>query len=102
MDQLRAIKVFVRVIDEGSFAAAARALDLAPAVVTRLVAELVLKSLDTPLVGATVIDQFGAQHQGVPLLAVHGCRCRRVSGRSHAGPDRFTRHLLGDLPWPSH
>ncbi|HEV6968452.1 MULTISPECIES: LysR family transcriptional regulator [Roseateles] len=40
MDQLRAIKVFVRVIDEGSFAAAARSLDLAPAVVTRLVAEL--------------------------------------------------------------
>lgn len=40
MDQFRAIKVFVRVIDEGSFAAAARALDLAPAVVTRLVAEL--------------------------------------------------------------
>ena len=40
MDQLRAIKVFVRVVDEGSFAAAARALDLAPAVVTRLVAEL--------------------------------------------------------------
>jgi len=40
MDQLRAIKVFTRVIDEGSFASAARALDLAPAVVTRLVAEL--------------------------------------------------------------
>jgi DNA-binding transcriptional LysR family regulator len=40
MDQLRAIRVFVRVIDEGSFAAAARALDLAPAVVTRLIAEL--------------------------------------------------------------
>ncbi len=40
MDQLRAIRVFVRVIDEGSFAAAARALDLAPAVVMRLVAEL--------------------------------------------------------------
>jgi DNA-binding transcriptional LysR family regulator len=40
MDQLRAIKVFVRVIDEGSFAGAARALDMAPAVVTRLVAEL--------------------------------------------------------------
>ncbi|MDN3543238.1 LysR substrate-binding domain-containing protein [Kinneretia asaccharophila] len=40
MDQLRALRVFVRVIDEGSFASAARALDLAPAVVTRLVAEL--------------------------------------------------------------
>lgn len=34
------MRVFARVIDEGSFAAAARALDLAPAVVTRLVAEL--------------------------------------------------------------
>lgn len=40
MDQLRSMRVFARVIDEGSFAAAARALDLAPAVVTRLVAEL--------------------------------------------------------------
>jgi DNA-binding transcriptional LysR family regulator len=40
MDSLRAMRVFVRVVDEGSFAGAARALDLAPAVVTRLVAEL--------------------------------------------------------------
>ncbi|HJV69425.1 LysR family transcriptional regulator [Ideonella sp.] len=40
MDSLRAMRVFTRVVDEGSFAGAARALDLAPAVVTRLVAEL--------------------------------------------------------------
>lgn len=40
MDLLRAMKVFVRVIDEGGFAKAARALDLAPPVVTRVVAEL--------------------------------------------------------------
>jgi DNA-binding transcriptional LysR family regulator len=40
MDQLRALRVFVRVIAEGSLAGAARALDLAPAVVTRIVAEL--------------------------------------------------------------
>lgn len=40
MDQLRAMKVFVRVVDEGGFAKAARALDMAPAVVTRVVAEL--------------------------------------------------------------
>ena len=40
MDQLRAMRVFARVVDEGSFAQAARALDLAPAVVTRLVADL--------------------------------------------------------------
>jgi DNA-binding transcriptional LysR family regulator len=40
MDHLRAMRVFARVADEGSFAGAARALDLAPAVVTRVVAEL--------------------------------------------------------------
>ena len=40
MDQMRAMRVFCKVVDEGSFAAAARALNLAPAVVTRVVAEL--------------------------------------------------------------
>jgi DNA-binding transcriptional LysR family regulator len=34
------MRIFVRVVDEGSFAAAARAVDFAPAVVTRLVADL--------------------------------------------------------------
>lgn len=40
MDQLRALRIFTRVIDEGGFAAAARALDVTPAGVTRAVAEL--------------------------------------------------------------
>ena len=40
MDRLQTLRVFQRVADEGSFAAAARALDLSPAVVTRLVADL--------------------------------------------------------------
>ncbi|MFL6699035.1 MAG: LysR family transcriptional regulator [Vitreoscilla sp.] len=40
MDQLRAMRVFSRVIDAGGFAKAANALDIAPAVATRLVAEL--------------------------------------------------------------
>ncbi|WP_374659530.1 LysR substrate-binding domain-containing protein [Inhella sp.] len=40
MDQLRALKVFIAVVDHGGFAAAARALDLAPAGVTRLVSDL--------------------------------------------------------------
>lgn len=40
MDQLRALRTFLRVVDDGSFAGAARSLDLAPAVVTRLVADL--------------------------------------------------------------
>lgn len=40
MDRLNSMRVFQRVVDEGGFAAAARALDMSPAVVTRLVADL--------------------------------------------------------------
>jgi DNA-binding transcriptional LysR family regulator len=40
MDRLQSMRVFREVVDEGGFAAAARKLDLAPAVVTRLVSDL--------------------------------------------------------------
>jgi DNA-binding transcriptional LysR family regulator len=40
MDQLRVMRIFVRVIDEGSFAGAARVLDMAAPAVTRAIAEL--------------------------------------------------------------
>ncbi|MBI2772745.1 MAG: LysR family transcriptional regulator [Burkholderiales bacterium] len=40
MDRLQAMKVFQRVVDEGGFAAAARALDMSPAGVTRMLAAL--------------------------------------------------------------
>lgn len=40
MDQLRAMRVLARVVDEGGFAKAARTLDMAPPVVTRVVADL--------------------------------------------------------------
>jgi DNA-binding transcriptional LysR family regulator len=40
MDRLLSMRVFQRVVEEGSFASAARALDLSPAAVTRLVADL--------------------------------------------------------------
>ncbi len=40
MDRLLSMKVFQRVADEGGFAAAARALEMSPPVVTRLVADL--------------------------------------------------------------
>ncbi len=40
MDRLASIRVFQKVIDEGGFAAAGRAMDISPAVVTRLVADL--------------------------------------------------------------
>ncbi|MBL0919723.1 MAG: LysR family transcriptional regulator [Hydrogenophaga sp.] len=40
MDRLHSMRAFQKVVDEGGFAAAARAMDLSPAVVTRLVADL--------------------------------------------------------------
>jgi DNA-binding transcriptional LysR family regulator len=40
MDRLTSMRVFQRVVDEGGFAAAARSLDMSPAVVTRMVADL--------------------------------------------------------------
>jgi DNA-binding transcriptional LysR family regulator len=40
MDQLRAMRTFVQVVDAGSFAAASRALNVAPAATTRTIAEL--------------------------------------------------------------
>ena len=40
MDRLMSMRVFDRVVQEGGFAAAARALDMSPPVVTRLVADL--------------------------------------------------------------
>jgi DNA-binding transcriptional LysR family regulator len=40
MDKLRSLRVFAQVVADGSFAGAARTLDLAPAVVTRVVADL--------------------------------------------------------------
>lgn len=40
MDRLLSMRVFLRVVDEGGFASAARKMDLSPAAVTRLVADL--------------------------------------------------------------
>jgi DNA-binding transcriptional LysR family regulator len=40
MDRLYSMRTFVQVVEEGSFAAAARSMDVSPAVVTRLVADL--------------------------------------------------------------
>lgn len=65
MDQFRAMTAFVRVIDEGSFTKAARSLDLAPPVVTRLVADLE-QSLGTRLIHRTTrrlaLTPVGAQY----------------------------------------
>jgi DNA-binding transcriptional LysR family regulator len=52
MDRLNSMRVFTRVIDAGSFAGAARELNLSPAVVTRLVADLE-EHLGTRLINRT-------------------------------------------------
>jgi DNA-binding transcriptional LysR family regulator len=76
MDRLQSMRVFQHVVDEGSFAAAARKLDLAPAAVTRLVSDL-------------------EQHLGVRLLQR---TTRRLSltpaGEAYLGR---LRTILGDI-----
>jgi DNA-binding transcriptional LysR family regulator len=52
MDRLNSMRVFTKVIDTGSFAGAARELNLSPAVVTRLVADLE-EHLGTRLINRT-------------------------------------------------
>lgn len=76
MDRLQSMRVFQEVVDQGGFAAAARKLDLAPAVVTRLVTDL-------------------EQHLGVRLLQR---TTRRLSltdaGQAYLGR---LRSILGDI-----
>lgn len=76
MDRLQSMRVFQQVVDEGGFAAAARKLDLAPAVVTRLVNDL-------------------EQHLGVRLLQ----RTTRRLSLTDAGQAYLERlrPILGDI-----
>lgn len=76
MDRLLSMKVFERVASEGGFAAAARALDLSPPVVTRLVADL-------------------EQHLGARLLQ----RSTRRLSLTDAGQAYLSRvrHILQDI-----
>lgn len=76
MDRLQSMRVFQQVVDEGGFAAAARKLDLTPAAVTRLVADL-------------------EDHLGVRLLQ----RTTRRLALTHAGELYLgrLRHILGDI-----
>ncbi len=70
------MRVFQRVVDEGGFAAAARALDMSPAGVTRFVSDL-------------------EEHMGVRLLQ----RTTRRLSLTHAGEGYLAkvRHILNDI-----
>lgn len=76
MDRLLSMRVFERVVDEGGFAAAARALDMSAPVVTRLVADL-------------------EEHLGTRLLQ----RSTRRLSLTEAGQQYLgrVRHILQDI-----
>lgn len=67
MDQLKAIRMFLEVVDRGGFAGAARSLEQSPAVVTRLVADLE-RHLGTRLLNRTTrsvaLTQAGQSYAG--------------------------------------
>ena len=92
MDRLQAMTVFARVVDEGGFAAAARALDMSPPVVTRVVAELE-QHLNTRLLNRTT--------RKVTLTDAGDTYLRRVRGILHevddaeAAATASTRDLQG-------
>lgn len=74
MDQVKAMRVFTRVIDEGSLAGAARAMDLAPAVVTRLVADL------EEHLGARLLNRTTRRLSLTDVGEAYLERCRRILG----------------------
>lgn len=72
MDLIKAMRTFVGVIDAGSFAAASRALNLAPAIVTRLVARL------EQHVGARLINRTTRSLALTEIGAVYLERVRQI------------------------
>lgn len=107
MDQLRAIRTFLEVVDRGGFAGAARALDQSPAVVTRLVAELE-HHLGTRLLNRTTrrvaMTQAGEAYAAQTRRLLQGIEeadaAAQASSRSAAGhirvqvPPAFAVHQL--------
>lgn len=74
MDQLRSLRVFSQVIAEGSFAGAARTLDLAPAVVTRAVSDL------EEYLGARLLNRSTRRLALTEIGEVYLERAKRVLG----------------------
>lgn len=112
MDQLKAMKVFVRVVDEGGFAKAARALDMAPPVVTRMLAELE-SHLGARLLNRTTrrlsLTEAGEQYlervrgildelERADLLAGEGTRLPRGHLRVLCPPAVAVHQLAKNLP----
>lgn len=94
MDRLLSMRVFERVVDEGGFAAAARALDLSAPVVTRLVADLE-EHLGTRLLQRST-RRLSLTEAGQAYLG----RVRHILqdiDEAHAVTSAFTEELAGTL-----
>ena len=112
MDQLKAMKVFARVVDTGGFAKAARALDMAPPVITRMVAELethlgarllnrTTRSLSLTEIGEQYLDKVRgilADLGDADALASEGTRLPRGHLRLLCPPAVAVHQLAKHLP----
>jgi DNA-binding transcriptional LysR family regulator len=112
MDRLLSMRVFERVVDDGSFAAAARALDMSPAVVTRLVADLedhlgvrllqrTTRRLSLTEAGKTYHSRVRSILQDIDEAhAVTSSQTNELAGvlRLHA-PPVLASYVLGPLLW---
>lgn len=110
MDRLLSMQVFEKVVAEGGFAAAARALDLSPAVVSRLVGDLE-EHLKTRLIqrstrklaltesGSIYLHKLKGILQEVNDAAVAAQNCARVlAGTLHIlAPPLLATHFLAPL-----
>ena len=110
MDRLLSMRVFRRVVDEGGFAAAARALDMSPAVVTRLVANLeahlgtrllqrTTRRLAVTDAGAAYVERLRAILADIDDAdASVGEQARQLAGQLHiSAPPLLASYLVGPL-----
>ena len=94
MDLLRAMRTFVHVVDEQGFASAARALNLAPAVVTKHIAELEVH------LGARLLNRTTRRMSLTEVGELYLERARQVLSdveEAHAMATRSVSELSGHL-----
>jgi DNA-binding transcriptional LysR family regulator len=94
MDRLQSMQVFQQVVDEGGFAAAARKLDLAPAVVTRLIGDL------EEHLGVRLLQRTTRRLSLTPAGEAYLARLRNILGdidEARAAAQAHTREMTGTL-----
>jgi DNA-binding transcriptional LysR family regulator len=94
MDRLQSMRVFQQVVDEGGFAAAARKLDLAPAVVTRLIGDL------EEHLGVRLLQRTTRRLSLTPAGEAYLARLRLILGdidEARAAAQAHTREMTGIL-----